>query len=284
MAVSPCDNFIYPELESISLILDFYLLKGLRSCYHHCVALNHKRNILLVCCYYPKCIFSLYTAEGYFITKFAIASSGELMQTKKTVCFDDDVIALVPCTPYSALIFSDCGIRLIPVHVFIYSAIYRNGKIYILSKYISVIQTYSLTTENITKFGSLRSCSKFLSSAINGDQMVILTKSSLFPPQLTSGTYYIDRLCLITETVLQTLTLPLTILETFHLTHCCLDAHGTVLIRSSSRNTHYRLCVWSPDRSIRLYQPECEKNDATSLIGFFLTDNNMLINVYITVV
>ena len=202
MAVSPCDNFIYPELESISLILDFYLPEGLRSCYHHCVALNHKRNILLVCSYHHECIFSFYTTEGYFISKFAIASYDELMQTKKTVCFDDDVIALLPYTRYSVLILSDCGIRLIPVHMFIYSAIYRNGKIYILSKYFSVIQTYSLTTENITKFGSLRSCSKFLSSAINGDQMVVHTKSSVFPPQLTNGTYYIDRLCLITETVL----------------------------------------------------------------------------------
>ena len=283
MAVSTCDNFIYPELESISLILDFYLPEGLRTCYH-CVALNHKRNILLVCCYHPKCIFSFYTAEGYFITMFAMASSGELMLTKKTVCFDDDVIALVPYTTHSVLIFSDCGIRLIPVHVFIYSAIYRNGKIYILNEYISVIRTYSLTTENITKFGNYRSCSKFLSSAINGEQMVVLTKSSLFPAQLTNGTYYIDRLCLITETVLQTLPLPLAILETFHLTNCCLDAHGTVLVRSSSRNTHYGLCVWSPDRSIRLYQPECESNEATNLIGFFLTDNNILINVYITVV
>ena len=246
-------------------------------------AFNRTRNLLFLFGYYFCYYFRtdnldsfIYTVEGYFVTKFAIKTwtYGDL--PVNSGYFTDDQI-IVPLTRYELLHLTDYRIISKPIPETNCFAYYKNQEIYMVNKYSSIIAVYSLNTgslRNFRKFPMLRN-STFESLTINGDQMAVLTKCAYFNGQGEDSSFVINRLCLITENVLQTLTFEPLIPPTQY----CFDSFENLLIHLSSRRT-CSYCIWLPDGRNELFQLEKEGIMSFDwLIGFFITDDNVLIHV-----
>ena len=270
-----------PILESHPPV-EIYHLKFNTGLYRVGWALNRKGNLLFLFGYYsriPDWHSFIYTVEGYFVTKFAIKTWTHGDLPVNSGYFTDDQI-IVPLTRYKLLHFTDYRITRKPFPKTKCFAYYKNGEIYTVCG--SLIVVYSLNTgslRNFRKFPMLRN-STFESLAIKGDQMAVLTKCAYFYGQGEDSNFTIDRLCLITENVLQTLTFPNNSSEVYFPNQYCFDSFGTLIIHFSSQRTHSH-CLWLPDGNSRLYQLEKDRtNRFVKLIGLFVTDNNALIHIY----
>ena len=204
-------------------------------------ALNRKGNLLFLFGYYPRIPdwrSFIYTVEGYFVTKFAIKTWTHEDSPVNSGYFTDDQI-IVPLTRYELLHFTDYRIMTKPIPETNCFAYYKNQEIYMVNKDFSLIAVYSLNTgslRNFRKFPMLRN-STFESLVIKGDQMAVLTKCAYFYGQGGDSSFEINRLCLITENVLHTLTFGTLIPVQF-----CFDSFGNLFIHFSSHKT-YSYCI-----------------------------------------
>ena len=248
------------------------------------------RNLILVFGSYQrtsKWFSYVFTLDGYLVTKFMVRIALHWTNVVKSTNFTDDHI-VIPVSNSEILFFTDYNIKLNRFPEFSCFDYYKNEDLYMNKRGSSNIAIYSSEFEFQRYF---RECPlfrnvSFQSLAIGGDEMVVLTKCNYFSrsSNLTyHAKYTIDKLCLITEDVLQTLTFPNNFSEVIIPTQCCLDLFGNVFINISTPST-YSHCVWKQDGSTKLCELDEELKKKigkrTCFRGLFIVDNSQLIQVF----
>ena len=255
-------------------------------------ALNREKNLLLLYGYYKGCrdwFYFIYTLEGDLITEVAVGFRCKIRLSTNSLNFSDNQI-LLPVSEHELLFSNDYHTKVKQVFDFSCFDCHRNGDLYINQLTTSKIAIYSSDFEfqrYFREFPLLRNIT-FQSLMIEGDEMVVLTKchyfsrSSTYNTSNNSAICTLDKLCLVTEDVLQTLTFPNNFIETIVPTQCCLDGLGNVLIYITAQPSIYSHLVWLGDGSIKYCVLEDNRRNFYKLRGNSITDYSQLINVYRT--